>query len=89
MSVKKGERDKRELEEESSREIKAVVDYRRMKFGEEEVRNATGALVKPGKDHRTMGEEMVTGGKGYRQFLGKTFKLRRNSHISLETPTEH
>lgn len=38
MLVKKGEGDKRELEKESSREIKAVVDYRRVKFGEEEVR---------------------------------------------------
>ena len=66
--VKKGGGVKQELEKESLREIKAVVDYCRVKFGEEEVRSATGAWVKLGEDHRKMGEEMVTGGKGYRQF---------------------
>ena len=66
--VKKGEGSKQESEKESLREIKAMVDYCRVKFGQEEVRNAIGAWVKPGEDHRKMGEEMVTGGKGYRQF---------------------
>ena len=63
---KEGRGGKQELEKESLREIKAVVDYCGVKFGEEEIRNATGAWVKPGEDHRKTGEEMVTGGKGYR-----------------------
>ena len=66
--VKKREGNKQELEKESLREIKAVVEYCREKFGEEEVKDATGAWVRPGEDHRKMGEEMVSGGKGYRQF---------------------
>jgi len=32
------------------------------------VKDATGAWVQPSEDHRKMGEEMVTGGKGFRKF---------------------
>ncbi|KAM0795326.1 hypothetical protein BDR22DRAFT_826177 [Usnea florida] len=66
--VKRRDGDKGVLERESLREIKSVVEYCRGKFGEEEVRDATQAWVKPGEDHRKMGEEMVSGGKGYRDF---------------------
>lgn len=66
--VRGGEGGKEGLEKESLREIKAVVEYCRGKFGEEEVLDATQAWVKPGEDHRKMGEEMVSGGKGYRKF---------------------
>ena len=66
--VKKGKGDRHNLEKESEREIKAVVEFCREKFGEGEVRDARAAWVKPGEDHRRMGEEMVTGGKGFRQF---------------------
>ena len=66
--VKRGKGDREGLERESVREIKAVVEYCREKFGEGEVRDARAAWVKPGEDHRRMGEEMVTGGKGFRQF---------------------
>lgn len=66
--VKKGKGDRQGLEKESEREIKAVMEFCRGKFGEGEVRDAREAWVKPGDDHRRMGEEMVTGGKGFRQF---------------------
>lgn len=66
--VKRRDGDKGGLEEESLREIKGVVEYCRGKFGEGEVRDATRAWVKPGEEHRKMGEEMVSGGKGYREF---------------------
>ena len=66
--VKDGEGNRGELGKESLREIKDVVEFCKKKFGEEEVRDATGAWVKPGEEYRKMGEEMVSGGKGYRQF---------------------
>lgn len=66
--VKRGEGDGGVMGEESLREIKSVVGYCRGKFGEGEVRDARGAWVKPGEEHRKMGEEMVSGGKGYREF---------------------
>lgn len=66
--VKRGEGDKAVLEKESLREIEAVVEYCRSKFGEKEMLDATQAWVKPGEDHRKMGEEMVSGGKGFRTF---------------------
>jgi len=66
--VKRKEGDKGELERESVKEIKAVVDFCRKKFGDGEVKDATGAWVQPSEDHKKMGEEMVTGGKGFRKF---------------------
>lgn len=66
--VKKREGNEEALERESLREIKAVVEYCRKKFGEKEMLDATQAWVKPGEDHRKMGEEMVSGGKGFRKF---------------------
>ena len=66
--VKRKEGDKDELGKESMREIKAVVEFCREKFGDGEVKDASDAWVQPSDEHRKMGEEMVTGGKGYRQF---------------------
>ncbi len=66
--VKSGVGDREGLEGESLREIKAVVEFCWGKFGEGEVRDARGAWVEPGEEHRRMGEEMVTGGKGFRKF---------------------
>lgn len=67
--VKRGEgNNKEELERDSLREIKAVVEYCRNKFGEKGMLDATEAWVKPGEDHRKMGEEMVSGGEGFRKF---------------------
>ena len=66
--VKNGQGDKEGLEKESLGEINAVVEYCRSKFGEKEILDATQAWVKPGEDHRKMGEEMVSGDKGHRKF---------------------
>ncbi len=66
--VKRGEGSKEDLERESLREINVVVEFCREKFGEGEVRDAREAWVKPGEEHKTMGEEMVSGGKGFRKF---------------------
>lgn len=66
--VREGKGDREELERESLREIKDVVEYCRKKFGEGEMLDATQAWVKPGEDHRKMGEEMVSGGEGFRKF---------------------
>ena len=66
--VKKGEGSKEELERESLREIKAVVEYCRGEFGEKEMPDATQAWVKPGEHTKKVGEEMVSGGEGFRNF---------------------
>lgn len=67
--VKKKEGGNKEgLEKESLREIKAVVEFCRRKFGEGEVLDASEAWVRPGEETRKMGEDMVSGGKGYRNF---------------------
>ncbi|KAL6715283.1 hypothetical protein ACLMJK_007548 [Lecanora helva] len=66
--VKRKDGNEEELQKESVREIKAVVQYCREKFGDGEVKDATGAWVQPSDEHKKMQEEMVTGGKGYRQF---------------------
>lgn len=66
--VKRGEGSKEDLERESLREINVVVEFWREKFGEGEVRDAREAWVKPGEEHKKMGEEMVSGGKGFRKF---------------------
>lgn len=61
-------RSKQELEKESLREIKALIEVCREKFGDSVVRDAREAWVQPSDEHRKMGEEMVSGGKGFRQF---------------------
>jgi len=60
--------DRGALEKESVREIKEVVEFCRRKFGEGEVVDASGAWVRPGEEHRKMGQEMTSGGKGFREF---------------------
>ncbi|MCJ1295492.1 hypothetical protein MMC34_007055 [Xylographa carneopallida] len=65
---KKREGDREALEKESVEEIKTVIDYCVEKFGTGQVRDASVAWVQPEETHRKMGEEMVSGGKGYRDF---------------------
>ena len=57
-----------ELEKESLREIKAVVTFCRGKFGEEEMRDASDAFVRNSGTSNKIGEEMITGDKGFRIF---------------------
>lgn len=66
--VKKREGDQQELGRESLREIQAVVEFCRGKFGDGEMKDAREAWVQPTDEHRKMGEEMVSGGKGFRHF---------------------
>ena len=66
--VQRKEGEKENLEKESIREIKAVVDFCKKKFGDGEMKDATEAWVQPSEEHRKMGEEMVSGGKGFRHF---------------------
>ena len=56
------------LEKESMREIKSVIDFCRKKFGEGEVRDASGIWVQPSKDVSDIGQAMVIGGEGWRTF---------------------
>ena len=66
---KRGEGDKEAMGRESVGEIRAVVEFCRRKFGEGEVRDARGAWKQTEDEaHRKMGQDMVSGGKGFRQF---------------------
>ena len=57
-----------ELERESKWELEAVIDWCKEKFGEGEMTDATKVWVQPSKEHREMGEAMITGGEGWREF---------------------
>ncbi|KAL9124093.1 MAG: hypothetical protein Q9217_006542 [Psora testacea] len=65
--VKSKESDEVTLKE-SLREIKAVVDFCREKFGDGEMRDASEAFVRNDEKHQKMSEDMVSGGKGFRKF---------------------
>ncbi len=65
---KRGEGDGKELEEESRRELGAVVDWCVERFGKGEWRDASSVWVQPREDIKKTGEEMVSGGKGFREF---------------------
>lgn len=65
---KKGEGNKEELAGRSLKEIKKIVEWCREKFGEGRVEDASGAWVRPCEEERKMGEDMVSGGEGFRQF---------------------
>ncbi len=62
------EEEKRKLEEKSVWEVKKVVEWCRRRFGEERVEDAREAWVRPSEEHRKMGEEMTSGGEGFRKF---------------------
>lgn len=78
--VKKGDKGKKgsedgegkgegeELERESVREMEAVVEFCRGKYGEGEVEDARGAFVPNDGKIKEMGREQVLGGKGFRKF---------------------
>lgn len=65
---KKGEGQKNQLEEQSRREIEGVIRWCEKRFGTECWKDATSVWVQPGENIRQMGEDMVSGGKGYRNF---------------------
>ncbi|MCJ1397930.1 hypothetical protein MMC11_001126 [Xylographa trunciseda] len=65
---KKREGDKKALEARSVDEIKTVIKHCVEKFGSAQVQDASVAWVQPEEEHRKMGQEMVSGGKGFRNF---------------------
>ncbi|KAI9792327.1 MAG: hypothetical protein M1816_002552 [Peltula sp. TS41687] len=65
---KEGEGDKEELEKESRREIEAVVDWCVQRFGTGKWEDASGVWTRPDEKVRSIGQDMVTGDKGLRQF---------------------
>ena len=64
----KGEGDKESLGKESVQEIKGVVDFCVDKFGKGTVEDASAAWKQPEGEHKKMGQDMVSGDKGYRHF---------------------
>ena len=56
------------LQKESRREIEAVINFGREKFGEAEVRDASDIWVQPSKEHKDMSSAMIIGGEGGRTF---------------------
>ena len=65
---KRREGDLDALEKESRREIKSVIDFCKKKFGEGEVKDASGIWVQPDKRHSDKAKAMILGGEGWRQF---------------------
>ncbi|KAF4554024.1 Hypothetical protein D9617_5g069000 [Elsinoe fawcettii] len=59
---------KAELEKASEAEIEALVKFCMDKYGSKQLKDATTVWVQPGEEHRAMGEEMVSGGEGWRKF---------------------
>lgn len=62
------EREKRALERESRREVEGVVRFCCDKFGTGRWEDVSAEWVRPGDEHRRMGQDMVSGGKGWRDF---------------------
>ncbi|KAL9015929.1 MAG: hypothetical protein Q9185_006697 [Variospora sp. 1 TL-2023] len=56
------------LGEKSLWEVKRVVEWCAGRFGEGRWEDATSAWVRPSEEYRKMGEEMTSGGKGFRKF---------------------
>jgi len=65
---KRREGDKEVLEGESLREIRTVVEWCVGRFGKGVFRDATRAWVQPDEELKKMGQDMVSGGKGHRDF---------------------
>ncbi|KAL8861852.1 MAG: hypothetical protein Q9178_001721 [Gyalolechia marmorata] len=65
---KDGKGNKMELAKESLDEIKKVVEWCRRQFGDQRMEDASQVWVNPSEEHRKMGENMVSGGEGFRKF---------------------
>lgn len=59
---------KMNLQQESSREIDALVDWCKERFGTMKVEDATQVWVEPSEEHREMAKQMIVGGEGWRKF---------------------
>ena len=61
--------DREQLGKESLREIEGVIEFCKRKFGEGELLDAREAWAQPEEgEHKKLGQDMVTGGKGFRHF---------------------
>ncbi|KAF2713118.1 hypothetical protein K504DRAFT_423492 [Pleomassaria siparia CBS 279.74] len=56
------------LEERIRTELQHVIEWCRDKFGDQTWVDASEAWVRPGEEVRSMGNDMVSGGKGWRMF---------------------
>jgi hypothetical protein len=65
---RKKEGDEDELRGKCKEELERVVEWCEGKFGMGRVVDATGAWVKPMEHVKEIGEEQVSGGKGWREF---------------------
>ena len=65
--AKEGQGSQAELEACSIKEIKGVIDFCTQKFGTDKYKDARKFWAKPG-DKQKLGQEMVSGGGGYRKF---------------------
>lgn len=65
---KKREGDKAALGEESKDEIRAVLSWCEEKFGTEKWKDASEAWVRPDEKIQQKGNDMVSGGRGHRDF---------------------
>ncbi|KAF2730526.1 hypothetical protein EJ04DRAFT_500286 [Polyplosphaeria fusca] len=69
--VRKGEAqdaERKEVEGRVRRELERMVEWCRWKFGDTAWEDATQAYTRPGEEVRRIGENMVTGDKGWRKF---------------------
>ncbi|KAK5730482.1 hypothetical protein LTR15_000419 [Elasticomyces elasticus] len=57
-----------ELEAESKREVDALVEWCKQKFGTGKMEDASQAWVEPSEEHRKIASKMLVGGEGWRQF---------------------
>ena len=57
-----------EVEECIRREMQCLIEWCRMKFGEEKWEDASAAWVRPGEEVAEIGQNMVSGNAGWRQF---------------------
>ena len=60
--------DAKELEKKSEREIGAVVEWCKKKFGTGRLEDATTAWVEPSEENRKIAAKQLVGGEGWRKF---------------------
>lgn len=59
---------KAKLGRESGREIRSVIDFCVVKFGSGKMQDASQNWKQPGGEHQKLGQDMVSGDKGFRRF---------------------
>ncbi|PSN67815.1 hypothetical protein BS50DRAFT_572815 [Corynespora cassiicola Philippines] len=60
--------DEKEIEERTREELRRVIEWCTDKFGDGPWVDARSAYAGPGDEVRKIGEDMVTGSKGWREF---------------------